>query len=52
MGVGLVFPEASSRETKVDYKSAVLAAGDVDQPDEVDPSEIDTESGLDEVQVQ
>jgi len=52
MGVGLVFPEASRRETKVDYKSAVLAAGDVDQPDEVDPSEIDTESGLDEVQVQ
>jgi hypothetical protein len=51
VGVGLVFPEASRRETTVDYKSVILPAGDVDEPDEVELSEIDTESGLDEVQV-
>ncbi|MDT5014775.1 MAG: hypothetical protein QOD39_935 [Mycobacterium sp.] len=49
LGVGLVFPDATKADTKVNYKSVAIPLGDVDESEEVDLAEIDTEQDLDEV---
>lgn len=46
IGVGLVFPDAQRAETKVSYKTVELPIGEVDDVEEVDPSEIDTEGDM------
>ncbi|MEA2826794.1 MAG: hypothetical protein QOG43_1233 [Actinomycetota bacterium] len=49
VGVGLVFPEAKKADTKVSYKSVLLPLGDIDEIDDVDPSDMDTEADLNDV---
>jgi hypothetical protein len=46
LGVGLVFPDAGKRESRVSYKAVALPLGDVDEIDEPDPVAVDTEGSF------
>lgn len=46
LGVGLVFPDAGKRESRVSYRAVALPLGDVDENDEPEPDVVDTEGSF------